>query len=490
MITDSIKADVLQKLQILLFDLLNADVDAKIQFFNYNPITTTFRSVSSSAPEPEKKYELKPVNLPKLWGFLKGIFATVLTDDVGILDELLALGPEDRKLTAQLASNNREIDRIKFDTSLNKIALPSIRSAKQFYPLAPRELISFFLDENIYTLASDAADASRTLWVRASDVRNYLRHTLDTAYYAMAYSTEQSPGTLPPLADTAFIQLVRNAIYERDFSEPNEDVGPPGLKTLYKILVTRLAESRQNIRQNAIGALCWAIAVDAAILDGAIHHDAHKVFLAKGIACDALEGTHFYFPNNVPNDVGKAIFCDYVKQRWPIITFSLDPVTDQQNIADSFNLKRDLQLALSFAFATGQISFSQLSTFRRQIEQSSDTIALNRTVTSFSHENDIFGFRFTPRFQNPPNQRTNIGVIASQLWGGGPGPDYQTKKSKLEPGMRELTAVLLIPTFLPTMRMDITGNWFKLVDPEHLVFHTRRMMERGPARPRAPPVRW
>ena len=70
-------------------------------------------------------------------------------------------------------------------------------------------------------------------------------------------------------------------------------------------------------------------------------------------------------------------------------------------------------------------------------------------------------------------------MIASQLIGGGPGPDYRTKKSKLEPGIRELTAVLLMPTFLPTMRINVAGNWFKLTDPEHLVFHTNRAMEQG-----------
>ena len=185
--------------------------------------------------------------------------------------------------------------------------------------------------------------------------------------------------------------------------------------------------SRDNILGNPIAPLCWAIAVDAALLDEALRRDAHRVFTAEGVPCEPLDDVHFYYPKTVPNDHGKAVFNDYVRRRWPIITFSLDPVTDQQNIADSFNLKRDLQLALSFAFATGQISFSQLNTFRRQIEQSSDTIALNRTVTAFVHGNDeqgyeSFSFRFTPRFQNPPNQRTNIGVIASQLIGGGPGP--------------------------------------------------------------------
>src|SRR5436309_10539976 len=36
-------------------------------------------------------------------------------------------------------------------------------------------------------------------------------------------------------------------------------------------------------------------------------------------------------------------------------------------------------------------NFNQMNTFRRQIEQSSDTIALNRTVTGYSHGNDVFG---------------------------------------------------------------------------------------------------
>ena len=260
---------------------------------------------------------------------------------------------------------------------------------------------------------------------------------------------------------------------------------PRAYEQLNNDLVVRLSEGRDNIEKNhPIAALCWAIAVDAVLLDRFLNHDAHRVLTDHGVPCDLLDTVHFYYSRDMPNDAGKAVFKDYVRYRWPIITFSLDPVTDQQNIADSFNLKRDLQLAVSFAFATGQINFNQMNTFRRQIEQSSDTIALNRTVTAFAHGNDgrgyeSFAFRFTPRFQNPPNQRTNIGVIASQLIGGGPGPDYQMKKSKLEPGMRELTAVLLLPTFLPSMRMNVAGNWFKLNDPEHLVHHTKRLMEQG-----------
>jgi len=410
--------------------------------------------------------------------FIANLYKTALPDDVDILDKLLALTQADRNVTSSVASNNGELNRIRFEPTLNKLALPAVRSAKQFYPIAPRELINFFLEENIYTLAKDAKDASRTSTIRAIDVRNYLRQTLETAYYAMAFPTPKAPGAQPPLANEQFMQVLLAAIHQREFGASPQG-GRACLNILYDDLVKQLELSRENISEKPIGALCWAIAVDAAVLDFSLHVDARRTFETKGLPCDTLERVHFYYPKGFQTDEGHTVFCEYVRNRWPIITFALDPVTDQQNIADSFSLNRDLQLAVSYAFATGQINFSQLNTFRRQIQQSADTIALNRTVTGFVHSNDIFGFRFTPRFQNPPNQRTNIGVIASQLISGGPGPDYQTRKSKLEPGLRELTAVLLIPTFLPTMRMNIAGNWFKLNDPEHLVFHTKRMMERG-----------
>ncbi len=415
--------------------------------------------------------------------FMEGLYQTALPEDVKTLDDLLGVPEAQRTaVTSLMAQNNAEINKLEANrfTSLNKLNLPSARTAKQLYPIAPKELLNFFLEENLYLLAKDVQEASRIKEIRGTDVRAYLRHTLEPAYAAMAKSTFRQPEALPPLADDEFLKALSEAIRQREFSD--QAMSP--LQELDDALIERLEMSRDNIQRKPIAALCWAIAVDAVLLDEALRNDARRVLSAKGAACEPLDDVHFYYPQSIPNEHGKAVFTSYVRHRWPIITFSLDPVTDQQNIADSFNMKRDLQLALSFAFATGQIGFNQLNTFRRQIEQSSDTIALNRTVTAFAHGNDgqgyeSFAFRFTPRFQNPPNQRTNIGVIASQLIGGGPGPDYQLKKSKLEPGMRELTAVLLIPTFLPTMRMNVAGNWFKLNDPEHLVFHTKRLMEQG-----------
>jgi hypothetical protein len=422
------------------------------------------RSILGPVPP---NFGVSDLNASMFIPFVQELYSSALPDDINILDTLLGTKSPD----LSTASISKSLEKL---LNLN---LVSTRNPKQIYPIAPRELIYYLGLENTSWLAEDAQAALITKQVRSNDIRSYLRQTLFNAYRAMDHSPRPDSGVPPPLADTEFMNRLLLAIKERQFGE---EIGAPSpLQTLNDELINKLEATHHNIKGKPIAALCWAIALDAALLDDSLRNDVRKVFAVKGLPCEHVDSVRFYIPREVPNDQAMGIFNEYVEARWPIITFALDPVTDQQNIADSFTLNRDLQLALSYAFATGQISFSQLTTFRRQLQQSSDTIALNRTVTAYAHSNDIFGYRFTPRFQNPPNQRTNIGVITSQLIGGGPGPDYQTKKSKLESGQRELTAVVLLPTFLPTLRMNFTSNWFKLTDPEHLVFHTNHMLEMG-----------
>jgi hypothetical protein len=420
---------------------------------------------------------------------LQDLYEDALPDDVKILDDLLCVAPQQRALTNEMAGAT-EILKETVTSNLLNANLASSRTDRQTYPIKPRELRNFFGEDNLAMLAQEVLEASRSPKekIRSNEIRDYLRHLLDGAYDWMARPTDEARamGSAPPLADDTFMTILHAAIQKRNFESSTETLAgrtgagaPSELEELRDQLMARLEESRHNIQSKPFGALCWAVAVDAALLDGMLKRDARKILEDNGEPVEPVDMAHFYRPADYCDEVTRDVFCRYVQKRWPIITFSLDPVTDQQNIADSFSLNRDLQLAASFAFATGQINFSQLNSFRRQIQQSADTIALNRTITGFMQSNDIFGYRFTPRFQNPPNQRTNFGVIASQLISGGPGPDYSTRKAKLEPGVRELNAVLLIPTFLPAMRMNVSTNWFKLTDPEHLVHHTGKMMERG-----------
>lgn len=359
-------------------------------------------------------------------------------------------------------------------------SLPSTRNPKQIYPIAPREIQNFFIEDNVYRIARDAEQAMISQVPSASDVRNYLRQSLKTAYDLMQNpSVTRSGKAMQPLANTDLLDQLLNAVKYRRFAGIGEK---SDLRTAFEKLTNDLADSYDNIVDlktrlpNHMAAYCWAIAVDAVLLDEALKADMIKYSTECGFDANTLPAIHLYFPHD---ETAQRCFTDYVKNRWPIITFAIDPVVDQQNIADSSTLNRDLQLALAYAFSTGQISFNQMNTFRRQIQVSADTIALNRTVTGFAHGNDCFGFRFTPRYQNPPNQKTNIGVIATQLISGGPGPNYQIKKSKLEPGMRELTAVMLLPTFMSTMRVGVSSNWFQLTHPERLIYPSQRMLEQG-----------
>ena len=121
--------------------------------------------------------------------FMEGLYQTALPEDVKTLDDLLGVPEEQRTaVTSLMAKNNAEINKLEANrfTSLNNLNLPSVRTAKQLYPIAPKELLNFFLEENLYLLAKDVQEASRIKEIRGTDVRDYLRHTLEPAYAAMA----------------------------------------------------------------------------------------------------------------------------------------------------------------------------------------------------------------------------------------------------------------------------------------------------------------
>lgn len=189
-----------------------------------------------------------------------------------------------------------------------------------------------------------------------------------------------------------------------------------------------------------------------------------------------VDGMAFYTPQPTPDAV--YTFQEYIKARWPMVTFALEPVTDQQNIQDAFTRRRDLQLAIAFALSSGRISFRQSIQYTRQLQYEAQTIALNQTVSAFATGNDSFGWKFMPRFQTPPEE-SNLKAVTNLLLSGGPGPNYGLKNSKIEPGLHELTAVVVMPSFVQGMRLDVEGDWFRLHDPDERKLHTARSLELG-----------
>lgn len=241
--------------------------------------------------------------------------------------------------------------------------------------------------------------------------------------------------------------------------------------------------------------LCWAVLVDTGLLNERIKEEVRRFDGKNGFHAETdIDSLKFYHQPEpaivqVQDEAGQPIahdyvtaekvFTDFVKYRWPVICFALDPVTDQQNIADASTLRRDLQIALSLAVANGQMSVSQYNRFRRVIGQDTETINLNRTVTAYAHGNDTFGWRFYPRFQTPPMEGSNIESFANQMLFGGPPRNYQMKHSKLEAGQRELTVVMIVPSILQELRFEVNSNWFPLHKPDNLTIPNTRMLWQG-----------
>ncbi|VTR98287.1 hypothetical protein [Tuwongella immobilis] len=221
-------------------------------------------------------------------------------------------------------------------------------------------------------------------------------------------------------------------------------------------------------------ALAWKMVVDAALLADRLTLDIKEVLAAKGQATPLCGEYLPYFHPNPPIEA-RRLFNQYVQLRWPIHVFALDPATDDQNIADSLSVRRESQFALSLAFAAGRINVNQFTRFARRLESEYEALQLNRTQLGFSNGENIFGWRFYPRFQTPET-RSNLNVILRDHLIGGPNRNQLLRERRLEAGPRECVALVIMPSFVPYVTLDSTSNWFGLANPKHKVFdHTQAL---------------
>ncbi len=221
-------------------------------------------------------------------------------------------------------------------------------------------------------------------------------------------------------------------------------------------------------------ACAWAIIVQSALLNDRMMLDMKET--ATQQHCEPFcteEWVGYYLP--CPRADERESFNRYVKQRWPIKVFALDPINDEQNLADSLSTRRETQLALAIAFKSSRINGSTFNKFARRLEAEYETIDLNRTQIGFGHGENTFGWRFYPRFQTPPT-RSNATVLLRDQLIGGPNKNMLLRERRLEPGMRECTALVIMPSFVPQVAIETTTNWFGLANPKHKVFdHTQHL---------------
>jgi hypothetical protein len=350
--------------------------------------------------------------------------------------------------------------------------LVSGRSTQPLLPFPPAHMIDIFGPRDVFApIVIDGVASLRPHPVNKNyphlpDIEAFLRSELDSAYQFLAqpeaaflwekYCTPELVSTIRQRR-----RFVSGNLY--DLIEPITDQLDPTYRPIRHIRNEFFDDILCHFPRAAYSStvsLAWAIIVDSALLNARLVEDMQKIAVERNtpeVGAIPL-WPDFYLPN--PSMEARGAFINYVGCRWPVQVFALDPVTDEQNVADAYSSRREMQLAAAVALASGQMSANAAFQFVRRLEEDIETIALNRKAVAFAHGHDTFGWRFYPRIQTPrtPN---NAEVLLQTVFGTG---DKDLRE--LEPGIREVSAVVLMPSFVPFLEIDSRANWFKLCDPK------------------------
>lgn len=315
-------------------------------------------------------------------------------------------------------------------------------------------------------------DANRTLRdqtpsdrIHMPDVEGFLKSEIEAAYDFLSQPETQ------PLWERHCTQQLASAIRLRNRANGRESTSfPPSIQALRGAFFDDIKLNYPGAAHTTTASLAWAILVESALLNERLVEDIRETSTATNCQCVITDWMPFYLPRPTPEAC--LAFNQYVRCRWPVHVFALDPVTQDQNVADSFSRRREMQLALSLAFSSGQIGANSFTRFARRLELDMETIALNRTMVGFSHGNETFGWRFYPRVQSPPTD-SNLTVVFRDLLVGGPSRNAELRTHRLEPGIRECVALVVMPAFVPYVVMDVRSNWFSLVNPQKKLLNLR-----------------
>ncbi len=366
----------------------------------------------------------------------------------------------------------------------------SPRERRSRYPIPPSQIRHVFGELEIGALTVAVFSARDRFQCRdkvhLADVQGFLRNELEHAYDFLA--TTACLELVPPIGIEGVV-MGGDLWNSPHVPTPNDIRQPNVVITKRESFFRGLPANRGDVAthqtydlrptqhkkyaETATEALAWAILVESALLNQQLNEDLQRVSQDPNCHC-VPAGQPYCFSGPNPDPAARQAFAEYVKCRWPIHVFALDPVTQQQNVADSFSLRREMQLAVALAFKQQFVNAQSLTRYMRRIEQDIRTIALNQTTVAFGAGDDTFGWRFFPRVQTPDVEGT-LTVIGRDLIAGGPNKDQGLRGRRIEPGMRECMALVVMPSFVKHVRFDVRTNWFSLV-PCHVTkfFHTAR----------------
>ena len=340
------------------------------------------------------------------------------------------------------------------------VSVPTAKMRRARMPLPPEQLVDVIGQRQIVILLQSThealgADPANMPCIDYPQVRGFLGEELQAAHDFLAQDRQQPVWAELPGWNLA--ELIRS-------------------RRIDELSLHRQAFfDSLGVEETTTAVLAWAILVESALLNERLADDMRESVAAKGHSAGmagACAGP-FYGPH--PSPEARAAFNDYVRQRWPIRVFALDPVNEEQNVEDQYAQRREMQVAMAMAVASGRANGQALARYARRLETDLATISLNKTAVGFTHGTDTFGWRFYPRIQPPPT-RGNLATLTDTLCGtSSTARDLDSRR--LEPGMRECTAIIVMPSFVPCVTFDVRTNWFSLTHPKVAEQSMRQAMQ-------------
>lgn len=363
----------------------------------------------------------------------------------------------------------------------------TLRNRRSSLPYPNSQLLDVFGNGSMFTqLAFDALPSLPDGDViQLMDVRRYLHDEIHSAHRSLMLDQGDllSRHCTQELANVvAARQHVRQDATTSSparFGRVTADINIEALRNCFirDIETNRSVITRQfSSADTTTAILTWGIIVESALLNQHLMTDMIESARAKGTEPPVFQGQWLdcYLPT--PSFEANEAFKQYVNCRWPIRVFHVDPIAQEQNIADAYSHRREMQFAIAAAVATGKIRSNRALQFARNLEKDVETIQLNGTVVGFSHASDTFGWRFYPRFQTPDSPGT-IGAFAQTALGFANGKDADLMHRRLEPGVRECTALVVMPSFVPYVTIESRSNWFCLVNPANRELTMKQTLE-------------
>ncbi len=344
--------------------------------------------------------------------------------------------------------------------------VPATKSRRARMPFPPAQTLEVYGDDFAFHLVLGAYHAlaqerflhpcpdSSAIYIHLPDVQAYLQEELSATQKFLADPTNAD---LWQFCTPALVTAIRGHQLEQ-------------LRTMresFRLCLVNKSDTAKTESERGghsmTAALAWAAIVESALLTDQLAQDMKEAAAAKNCPCAPAGWLDYFSPN--PSPEARRAFNDYVRCRWPIHVFAIDPAAQQQNIADAFSGRREMQLAMSLAFVSGQVSARNMMRYARRIEYDFNTIDVNGTAIGFSHGDETFGWRFYPRFQTPDIEG-NATVLVRDLLIGGPNRNAFLRQRRLEPGMRECVAVVMMPSFVPYADLNVSSDWFALTNPK------------------------